>query len=280
MKWGEFDLHLISDGHIWLDGGAMFGVVPKPLWEKKTTPDESNRICLGLNCLLIRNGKENILIDTGCGEKFNRREREIYGIRQDTTVLSELRRFGLAAEDIHRVINTHLHFDHCGWNTRQQGETVLPTFPNAEYIVRDREYCDANQPNERTRGSYQSLNWACLAQTGQLRIIEEDTEIVPGVFLIATPGHTAGHQSIRIESQQKTLFYLADLCPTTAHIPLPWIMGYDQSPMITLQTRKEIYRKAVDEQWLLFFEHDPEIVIGYLQQQSGQYILHPQIWTG
>jgi glyoxylase-like metal-dependent hydrolase (beta-lactamase superfamily II) len=141
------------------------------------------------------------------------------------------------------------------------------------------EHWGANHPNERTRSSYLPENWQPVADAGQLRIVPEGTEVLPGIKMVPTPGHTPGHQSIKIESEGKTLFYFADLCPTTAHIPLPWIMGYDQEPMVTLQTRKEIYRQAVDEEWLLFFEHDPEVPAGYLQEKSGRYIFHPQDWT-
>lgn len=278
MKWGQFGLHLISDGDYWLDGGAMFGVVPKVLWEKKVRPDEKNRVRLGLNCLLIRTEKNNVLIDTGCGHKYSQKEIQIYRIEHSTDILQELEKLGLSAENIDLVINTHYHFDHCGGNTRSQDGEVVPTFPNASYVVRRREYEDAVQPNERTSATYLSHNWKPVEEKGRLRLIDDDEEILPGITLIHTPGHTAGHQSVKIDSQGKTLFYLADLCPTAAHIPLPWIMGFDVLPLTTMEVRRRIYRQAVEEDWLLFFEHDPVVTTGYLQEQNGKYRLVPESW--
>lgn len=278
MKLGGFELHIISDGNIWLDGGAMFGVVPKPLWSRKTVPDDRNRIRLGLNCLLIRTGKVNILVDTGCGFKYSQRERDIYLIDHQTDVQRELNRLGLKPEDIDIVINTHLHFDHCGGNTRLQGETAVPSFPAARYLVRRQEYEDAMHTNERTRATYFAHNWNCLQENGQLELVEGDQAVVPGIELVHTPGHTPGHQSIKLQSGGKTLFYIADLCPTTAHVPLPWIMGYDLFPLTTLETRKKIYRQAVDEEWLVFFEHDPDHPCAYLLEREGRIECEPVPW--
>lgn len=278
MKWGHLELHLISDGSLWLDGGAMFGVVPKSLWERKTVPDERNRIRLGLNCLLVRTGDHNLLIDTGCGFKYTDKEMEIYGIEHETDILRELRRFGVDPEDIDIVINTHYHFDHCGGNTHSEKEEILPTFPQASYVVRQQEYHDANHPNERTGATYRAHNWRPLEERGLLRTVDQDEEIVPGVTLVHTPGHTSGHQSVKIESEGKTLFYIADLCPTVAHVPLPWIMGFDVFPLTTMETRKRIYRQAVEEEWLLFLEHDPQVPVGYLREQNGRFIFEPDSW--
>lgn len=278
MKLGNFDLQLLSDGHIWLDGGAMFGVVPRILWEKKTTPDEKNRIRLGLNCLLVRTGTQNVLIDTGCGEKYTEKEIRIYRIERDVTVPGQLGRLGLSPSDIDIVINTHLHFDHCGGNTCYDRSLVVPTFPKAEYIVRAQEYEDASAPNERSAASYFEHNWSVLRERRMLRLVEKDEEIVPGIHLLHTPGHTRGHQSVLIESEGRSLLFLADLCPTSAHIPLPWIMAYDLYPMTTLQVRKGIYRRALAGNWLLFFEHDPEQPSGILQETDGKYLLAPFVW--
>lgn len=278
MKWGEFDLALISDGLLWLDGGAMFGVVPRTLWEKHTPADERNRIPLAMNCLLVRTGTLNILIDTGCGHKFTPKEKDIFRIEHSTDILRGLAQRGLGAGDIDLLINTHLHFDHCGGNTRKAGEAIVPTFPKATCIVRKQELEAAESPDERTRASYRPENWRPLAERGLLRVVDEDTEIVPGITVVATPGHTAGHQSVKIESEGRTFFFLADLCPTTAHVPLPWVMAYDLYPMTTLETRRKIYRQAADEGWLVFFEHEPGPPIGYLKEISGKYILQPQNW--
>ncbi len=278
MKWGEFDLHLISDGSVWLDGGAMFGIVPKILWQAKIAPDEKNRIRLALNCLLIQTGEENILIDTGCGHKYSQKQMQIYSVDHPTDIILELRRFGLYPGDIDRVINTHYHFDHCGGNTCLHRGGPIPNFPNATYIVRRQEYEDANHPSERTRASYLPHNWKPLEESGMLHLIDEDQQIVPGVTVIHTPGHTAGHQSVKIESGGRTLFYLGDLCPTSAHVPPAWTLGYDLFPLTTLEMRKKIYAQAMAQEWLLFFEHDTVVPAGYLQQKDGKYVLHPESW--
>ncbi len=278
MKWGSFELHRISDGNFWLDGGAMFGVVPRVLWERKTTPDEKNRVHLALNCLLIQTGEKNVLIDTGCGHKYTEKQIEIYRIEHSTDILRELEQFGVSAGQIDLVINTHYHFDHCGGNTRSEGGEIVPTFPNAVYLVQRQEYEDAIHPNERNAASYFSHNWNPLMEKGMLRMVDEDEEILPGITVIPTPGHTVGHQSVKVESKGKTLFYIADLCPTSAHIPLPWVMGFDVQPLTTLEVRRRIYRQAVEEKWLLFFEHDPRVTTGYLSEEKGKYILVPESW--
>ena len=278
MKWGEFDLQLISDGRIWLDGGAMFGVVPKTLWQKKTVPDERNRIPLALNCLLVQTGQTKILIDTGCGFKYTDKQKQIYRIEHPTDILQELERFDVTPEQIDFVINTHYHFDHCGGNTRVEGDTIVPTFPNAAYLVRREEYEDASQPNERTAATYFSHNWKPLEEQGQLCLVDDNTEPVPGVHLVHTPGHTPGHQSIKLQSPEGSFFYLADLCPTSAHISLPWIMGYDLYPMTTLEVRRKIYREATRNNWLLFFEHDLEVTLGYLRHENERYFLETISW--
>ena len=278
MKWGQLQLHLISDGNLWLDGGAMFGIVPKVLWQKKTPPDEQNRIRLALNCLLIQNGEKNILIDTGCGFKYSGKEIQIYRMEHETNLLNELERVSLGPDDIDIVINTHFHFDHCGGNTVYQDEEVVPAFPEATYWISRQEYEDANQPNERTAATYFPHNWKPLEERGLLHIFDEEPEVVPGVKLVHTPGHTAGHCSVKIESEGQVMFFIADLCPTSAHIRLPWIMGYDLFPMTTLQVRRQIYARAVEEKWLLFFEHDPECPLAYLSKEEGQYVLQPEPW--
>jgi glyoxylase-like metal-dependent hydrolase (beta-lactamase superfamily II) len=275
MRFGECQVEIVSDGVLWLDGGAMFGVVPKPLWEKKAPPDERNRIPLGLNCLLVRTSKVNLLVDTGCGDKYTGKERSIYRLEGPSRLLSGLAGLGLAPEHIDIVVNTHLHFDHCGGNTRLEGTEIVPTFPNARYVVRRQEYQDACSPNERTRGSYLDHNWRVLADQGMLELVDQNCELIDGISLVQTPGHTLGHQSVRVDSPEGTLFYLADLCPTTAHLPLAWIMGYDLFPLTTLETRKQVLSQAVRENWLLVFEHDPKTPAGYLREEQGTYILQP-----
>lgn len=279
MKWGSFQLHLLSAGVFRLDGGAMFGVVPKPLWERVATPDARNRIPLGLNCLLIRTGDVNVLVDTGCGRKYSPKEIEIYSIDVSADLVRELAKIGLDPEEIDIVVNTHLHFDHCGGNTLVAGEDVVPTFPGAEYVVRKVEYQDASAPNERTRATYFAHNWSPIEAAGKLRVIDQDWEIVPGVTCISTPGHTLGHQSVLVESEGRKLLFLADLCPTMAHVPLPYVMGYDLFPLTTLKTRKEIYPRAVEENWELIFEHDPVHPYGRLLKKNGRYAAERLQWA-
>lgn len=278
MKWGGFQLHILSAGVFRLDGGAMFGVVPKPLWERVATPDARNRIPLGLNCLLIRTGDVNVLVDTGCGRKYSPKEFEIYSIDPSADLLRELGKVGLDSQDIDIVVNTHLHFDHCGGNTFVAGEEVVPTFPRAEYVVRQEEYQDASAPNERTRATYFAHNWSPIEAAGKLRVIDRDMEIAPGVTCISTPGHTLGHQSVLVESEGRKLLFLADLCPTVAHVPLPYVMGYDLFPLTTLKTRKEIYPRAIEEDWELIFEHDPVHPYGKLLEKDGRYAAERLQW--
>lgn len=280
MKWGNYEIELISDGTLRLDGGAMFGVVPKVIWERVYTPDDKNRIRLGLNCLLVRADWGNLLIDTGCGRKYSEKEIRIYQIEHETSLLGELERFGLGPQDIDVVINTHLHFDHAGGNTEVRRGEVHPVFPRARHFVQRREFEDAEAPSERTRASYFRENWAPLVENGRLELIEGEQEIRPGIFCEPTPGHTAGHQSVRIESGGRTLYYLADLCPTSRHIPLAWIMGYDLYPLTTLESRQAVYRRALDGEWTLFFEHDAERPLGRLRYEEGRYFCEAFPWTG
>lgn len=269
MRFGEFQLDIVSDGSFWLDGGAMFGVIPKPLWEKVSSPDARNRIHLKMNCLLIRghNGT-NILVDTGCGRKFDEKFARIYGIEHEQKILLELGKLGLQPEDIHIVVNTHLHFDHCGGNTIVQNGKVVPTFPKAQYLVRHGEYDDANNPNERNRASYLPDNWRLLERTKQLSWIERDEEILRGVRLIETAGHTRTHQSVRIEGDQGVAFFFGDLVPTVNHLSPAWIMGYDLYPLTTLATKKKVLAEALAGKWLVIFEHDPTNTWGHLRQHD------------
>jgi len=278
-KIGALTVHAIQAGGQKLDGGAMFGVVPKPLWEKRIPADERNRIQLGMRTLLIEHQSGLILIDTGAGNKENEKFKDIYGIENEgaarLTMLEDgLARIGVRPSDIVLVINTHLHFDHAGGNTRLRPDGQLEvSFPNATYIIKRGEYEFATHPNERTAASYFDRNYAPVEAANKVEFVASEKEIVKGVRVIPTPGHTPFHQSILIESAGERAFYLGDLVPTHAHLPLPWIMGYDVEPLVTLETKRRILKQAVDENWLVIFEHDATTAWGRVEHDGKAYRL-------
>lgn len=259
---GALRVHAIQAGGQKLDGGAMFGVVPKPLWERRIPADDRNRIQLGMRCLLIEHAIGLVLIDSGAGNKENEKFYDIYGVENAGHVGATWLEDGLASlnrspADIAMVISSHLHFDHAGGNTtRGEDGVVCPTFPNARYVIQRGEYEWATHTNERTAASYFPHNWESVAASGQLELIAGDREIVAGIQSVLTPGHTPHHQGLLIESDGERAFYLADLAPTAAHLPLAWIMGYDVEPLVTLETKRRILQRAVNEEWLVVFEHD------------------------
>jgi glyoxylase-like metal-dependent hydrolase (beta-lactamase superfamily II) len=243
-KVGSLHVHAIQAGGLRLDGGAMFGVVPKPLWERRIPADERNRIQLGMRCLVIEHESTVIVVDTGAGNKETAKFHDIYGIENagasGRTLLEDgLAQLGVRPEDVGIVIDTHLHFDHAGGNTFVEGgaEPRL-TFPNARYVVQRGEYVYATHTNERTAGSYFPHNFAPVAAADRFDFVDGEREIVYGVRVIPTPGHTPFHQSVLIESDGETAFYPADLVPTSSHLPLPWIIGYDVEPLVTLETKR------------------------------------------
>ena len=277
MKLGAFEMHPVTDGRFRLDGGAMFGVVPRVLWERCCPADDHNRIQLGLTCLLIRAHGRNILVDTGLGDKWDAPTRERFAIDRRPPLLESLARLGLTAGDIHYVVNTHLHFDHAGGNTvRKADGSLAPAFPNARYVVQQGEYEEAILTNERTRASYRNENFAPIARAHQWEFVEGDTELVPGVSVMVTQGHTPHHQSVKVESEGQVAFFLGDLIPTVSHLPLPYIMGYDLAPLQTLETKRRVLDRAVAEDWLLVFEHDPQVPMGHVRKDAeGKYLLEP-----
>lgn len=269
---GEFRIFGLCDGHFSLDGGAMFGVVPKVLWEKKAPADPCNRIRLSLNSLLIQTPKALVLVETGIGTKSLQKFSDIYAISLEPGLLPSLRQAGFQAEDIDYVINTHLHFDHCGGNTsEQEGLGIVPAFPKAKYIIQEGEWNDALNPNERDKTSYLTENFLPLEKTGRLFLIEGDAEISEGIEVVLTPGHTASHQSVKITSQGRVLFYLGDLVPSSAHIGLSYVMSYDLYPLETLKTKKKIYEQALAEDWTLAFVHDPVHYFGKVARVGQKY---------
>ncbi|MBI3352433.1 MAG: MBL fold metallo-hydrolase [Nitrospirae bacterium] len=276
MKLGRFNLFYLTDGTFRLDGGAMFGVVPKVIWQKECPADSLNRILLALGVLLIQADGKNILVDTGIGNKGNPKFNDIYQVNRSPFLEAELKKHGLTPDSIDIVINTHLHFDHAGGNTRinSSGE-LAPGFPNARYYIQRKEWEFAFTLNERTKGSYLLENYSLLEKTGQLVFLDGDQDILEGVAVVETPGHTEHHQSIVVSSEKQKACFLGDLIPTTAHLSPPYIMGYDLFPLTTLQTKKKILQQAHEERWLLFFQHDPKIRSGYLKEKNGKFILDP-----
>jgi glyoxylase-like metal-dependent hydrolase (beta-lactamase superfamily II) len=275
MKLGDLEIHFLNDGYFRLDGGAMFGVIPRPLWERKMPPDERNRVRLGMNSLLVRSAGKWIVIETGAGDKWDAKRRDIFGFEGEPRLPDKIVARGVRLEDVSLVINTHLHFDHCGWNTRGVGDKIVPTFPNARYVVQRGELEHARQPNDRDRASYISENVEPVAATGQWWLLESDREVAPGVELIRVPGHTADMQCVKLSGGGKTAFFFADLVPTTAHLPYPWIMGYDLYPMTTLENKKIWIPQVAREGWLGLFGHDPATPAAYLREREGQYIAEP-----
>lgn len=259
---GRWRIHAIQAGGQKLDGGAMFGVVPKVLWERRIPADERNRIQLGMRCLLIEHDMGPVLIDTGAGNKEDQKFYDIYGIENSgepgpTQLEDGIRAVGFSPEDVKLVISSHLHFDHAGGNTTKDSSgAIRPTFPNARYAINRDEYDYANHPNERTAGSYFKHNYVPLAEAGLVDWIHGEQEVAPGIRAIPTPGHTPHHQGLLIDGGTETAFFIADLVPTVAHLPLPWIMGYDVEPLVTLETKRRILKRAMEEDWLVVFEHD------------------------
>ncbi|MCB2155273.1 MBL fold metallo-hydrolase [bacterium] len=276
MKLGEFEIHVVSDGLFKLDGGSMFGVVPKIIWQKTNPSDDMNRIELGLNCLLIRTGEKNILVDTGMGDKWDDKMRSIYDFRPGDGLLGELAKLDLEPEDIDIVIQSHLHLDHAGGSTRTlEDGSCVPTFPKARYVVQKGEWDVATNPDIRSKPSYMGQDFLPLQESGQLEIIDGDTEILPGVRTIMTPGHTMFHQSIIVESGGEAAIFLADLIPTTSHVRPNYTMGFDLYPMWVIENRIKIIDQIVAGDWLCVFEHDPKTALGRLKREGKKVWAEP-----
>jgi glyoxylase-like metal-dependent hydrolase (beta-lactamase superfamily II) len=260
MQIGDYRVEIIPDTEFRLDGGAMFGVVPRNLWSQVCTPDDQNRIRMNMNCLFIDTGKERVLIETGIGDKWSPKETTIYGIERDRPLPETLeQKTGLTANDITIVVNTHLHFDHAGGNTTlDENGDVVPTFRNARYFVSRAELEHADQPTERDRASYLPQNWGPLRESGQLEAKDVDYEVVPGLRMETHIGHNRSMQCWRLQRDDQTMFGFADLVPMRAHVRFPWIMGYDLYPVETLEAKKKLLPQAARENWLCLFYHDPE----------------------
>jgi len=276
---GNFELTAVSDGLYHLDGGTFFGVVPKSLWQKKVTADEQNLMPVGLNSIVVRTGEHTALIETGVGNKLADRLIKIYG--QPAKLLDNLAAAGISPEEIDTVINTHLHFDHCGWNTMRQGGKVVPTFPRAKYYVQEGEWQYARRPSERDAISYISDNYDPLIASGQMQLLQGDQEIVPGISVRVFPGHTRHMQAVIVRSDGQTACYISDLIPTSWHLEVTWVMSFDLFPLETMESRKQYYAQAIPEKWLTMFTHDPNLPWAYVEKdERGKMVARFRVGTG
>ncbi len=276
MQFGDLELISLFDGLFRLDGGAMFGVVPKPLWEKRIPADDKNRITLATRPLLVRSNERTLLIDAGIGDKMDAKSTTIYAIDRSRNLTHSLADAGVDADRIDLVLASHLHFDHAGgFTVKDPDGSIRPRFQQARYVARTAEWEDATHPHARNRASYLQENFVPLMAAGVLDLRPGDGAITPGVRVVRTGGHTMHHQIVVIESGGRTAVFAADLIPTTAHVDEPWIMAYDLYPMDTLAFKRTFIREAIDREYLIFFEHDPSIAAGYVREKDGRKYVEP-----
>ena len=257
MRIGGIELEIISGGTFRLDGGGMFGIIPRPLWSRSFTPDDRGRISLDTNCLLIRTGDEVVLVDTGNGAKLGEKERDIFAVPEGNPLLGNLAARGVRPEEITLVLLTHLHMDHVGGASHLVGDSVIPSFPNARYAVQRTEWEDALHNRSHMRASYRMENLQPLAESGQLKLLDGDAEVAPGVRVQVTGGHTPAHQCVFIQDGGETALFAADICPTPAHFRPPYNMAYDLEPYVTMQVKADLLTRAARENWLVLFDHEP-----------------------
>jgi glyoxylase-like metal-dependent hydrolase (beta-lactamase superfamily II) len=271
MRLGDVSLRLVSDGKYWSDGAGLFGIMPKMDWQRIAEPDERNRVALEQRCLLIETGAGRILVDTGTGDKLSEKERGFISLARDRRLLSNLAALGVGPQAVDLVINTHLHSDHCGGNTRDNGSGVpVATFPRATYCVQRLELAEAAFPNERTRAVYRREDWEPLKRSGQLRLLDGDTRLTKEVRVILTPGHTPGHQCVVVEGGRRMAVFLGDVATWPIHIErLACVAAFDVQPLVSMETKRRLARWAVENEVLLIFEHHPQIMAGYLRPADG-----------
>ncbi len=260
---GDFELTILSDGNYRIDGGAMFGVIPKVMWEKRISPDERNTIPMGTNSLLVRTGDKNVLIETGIGDKLSEKTQAIY--QNQALLLSSFERAGVSPDEIDIVINTHLHFDHCGWNTHYKNGKPVPTFTRATYYVQAGEMQHAHEQHERDRVSYMTDNYDPLLNSGQMKLLNGDAEIVPGISVKVYPGHTRDLQVVMIRNGGRVAAYPSDLICDAKHLDPTWVMSFDLYPLETIANKHRFYEAAIPEHWLVVFTHDHELPWAYLE---------------
>ena len=268
---GDFELSAVSDGTYVADGGAFFGVVPKVLWQRKVKADDENRIAVSCNSVLVRTGKQNVLIETGIGNKLAEKTKSFF-LPQEK-LLDSLHQAGVAPEDIDLVINSHLHFDHCGWNTTYRNGVAVATFPKAKYYAPKGEWEHGSLQLERDRVSYISDNYDPLIRSGQMTLLEGGHEILPGISVAVYPGHTRSMWAVFVRSRGKTACYISDLIPTTWHLDPTWVMAYDLFPLESIDNRKKYYAQSLPGQWLTMFTHDPNIPWAYIRAEGKKFVI-------
>ena len=278
MRIGDYDLYSIETSEFSLDGGAMFGIIPKPIWEREAPSDALNRIDMVTRSLLLCSDEKKILIDTGNGTKWEEKYRDIYNI--DTSrynIENSLTKYGFSADDITDIINTHLHFDHAGGNTKIDDGSIVPTFPNAKYWVTKEHWELANHPSQKDSGSFIEHDWKVLAENGMIETVNGNEPFIKGIDSYITQGHTAGLLHPMISDGTKTLFYGADIFPLAAHISIPWVMAYDVQPVVTMKEKEILLPKMQDEEWILFLEHDPKIQACTVHQEGKHFKMNESV---
>jgi glyoxylase-like metal-dependent hydrolase (beta-lactamase superfamily II) len=272
VRIGNYQVSAIETGHFRLDGGAMFGIIPKPLWTRTTPSDERNRITLAMRCLLLEGEGRLILVDDGVGDKYDEKFADIFGIDHEHASLQRsLEKAGFSVEDVTDVVLTHLHFDHCGGSTTRVDGRLVPAFPNAAYHVQRSHWEWALASNPRERASFLAENLDPLAESGQLSLVDGEVELLPGLFTHVVDGHTRGQQMVRVDGEGRSLVFVADLVPTAAHIPIVWTMAYDVEPLKSMAEKESLLQAAIDGKWSLFFEHDASVEVMDVEQNDGRF---------
>ena len=278
MKIGKYDLYSVETSEFGLDGGAMFGIIPKPVWEKKVPADELNRVNMVTRSLLLVSDEKKILIDTGNGTKWEEKYKQIYDINTDQyNIEKSLGKYGFSSEQITDVICTHMHFDHIGGNTKIKSGEVVPTFPNAKYWISEENWKLANHPSQKDAGSFIEHDWKVLAENQMIEIIDGREPFIEGIETFVTHGHTPGLLHPIVSDGSNKLFYGADIFPMVAHIPIPWVMAYDVQPVVTMKEKQKLLQKMEREDWILFFEHDPHIQACTVHRDGKHYKLNKEI---